>query len=252
MRRYWIDPQFIYSDLVTIQGDSFYHICGVCRQKQDDQFEVLGKPDTAYLVKIIEVHKNKAVAQILEARTIIKPKGPEIILNLCLPKNQTLDLIIEKAVELGVDHIQPVMNEFSFIKKSDQWSSNRLERINKIVLSATQQSGRSDLMPVLEPKKLTDVVQFWANQTPRYPGLMAYENSSPVPLKMTLSDKCPDLKKSEKIYLFVGSEGGFSMNEAQWALDQGLILVNLGSQVLRVETACISLISAIKYEVELM
>lgn len=251
MRRYWIAPEDINSSSVFIKDEAFHHIFGVCRQELGSEFEVLGSPDSmALLVRVTKVAKKSAEAEIISKRLIPPLPSPLLVLNLSIPRLPVLESVVEKAVEMGVDRIQLFTSKHSFLKKPQDLSPARLERLQKIVLSATQQSGRSSLMPILPPLVFNEALAKWINQAPHSAGLIAYENSQVLGLKNQLQGL--NLKSASEVWMFIGSEGGFDPAEVQIAQDKGLVCVGLGQQVLRVETACLALISSLKYDLGLM
>jgi 16S rRNA (uracil1498-N3)-methyltransferase len=158
---------------------------------------------------------------------------------------------VEKSVELGVHRIQLFTSEHSFIRSPKDFSGNKLERLNKIILHATQQTGRGDLMNLELPKPWPQLLENFVNRRDKIRGLLAYESlDSSQSLKTKLANL--ELASQQEVWLFVGSEGGFSSTEVSKAQDKGLEIVSLGSQILRVETACVVFIGSLKYELGLM
>lgn len=253
MRRYWIPKNQISEDSpapqVEISGDTFHHIFDVCRQEKGSHFEVLGNGQKAHLIEVTSVEKKKAFGKIIETREIPALPKPNLVLAISLPRFPVMEAVIEKAVELGVTRIQPFYSEFSFIRKAQSLSESKEERWKKIVISATQQSGRGDLMEISQPLDMNEVLHQF-NQKTFKKGLFAYEGASTLGIKkqlkkQLLSQAWEDLNE---FWLFVGSEGGFSPTEVEEFRQVGLDPVTLGDQVLRVETACITLLAVLKYE----
>ncbi|QDK39005.1 16S rRNA (uracil(1498)-N(3))-methyltransferase [Bdellovibrio sp. NC01] len=252
MRRYWIEKKDLFQDQVNFTGDVFHHIFDVCRQEVGSKFEVLTEDSKAYFVEVTQVTKKTAVGRVLEERIIPALKTPHIHLVLSISRFPVMDAVMEKAVELGVKSVQPFFSEFSFLRKGEKLSDNKLERWDKIVRSATQQSGRGDLMQVQDPipfEKISSLI----NQKDGQVGLFAYEGTSTLSIK----DYCNKVKSEhpqgvKDIWIIVGSEGGFSHNEVKHFTELGLHPVTLGQQVLRVETACMALVSVLKYDFDLM
>jgi 16S rRNA (uracil1498-N3)-methyltransferase len=243
MRRYWTEAKI--AELINIEGDEFHHIVEVCRQQVGSKFELL-QNGTAYFVEVIAVKKKSLTAKCLEKRKLPTLSPPFIHLCVSLPKLPTFELILEKAVELGCFKLHPFVSDYSFVKDPNhERVRNKSERWQKIVKSATQQSGRGDLMelePLVSLRRLIDQM----NQTPRSVGLFAYEGESSQSVKAAILD----MKRynPEHIWIFVGSEGGFSQKEVEFFVNQKMQPSTLGDQILRVETACLSLVSIIKYE----
>lgn len=247
MRRYWVEPDHISEDTVEISGEVFHHIFDVCRQEKGSHFEVLDGRGQARLVEVIDVKKGKASAKILKTRELAKPPAPHLALALSIPRFPVFDAVIEKCVELGVHEIYPFFSDFSFVGHQDKISPSRMERWKKIVISATQQSGRGDLMKIHSPQKLSELKEIFNRDVNPW-GLLAYEGETPVTIFAELKKASPR-SSHEKIWLFVGGEGGFSTKEVSELENWGVKAVTLGEQVLRVETACITLVSILKYEI---
>ncbi|KYG68384.1 hypothetical protein AZI87_03800 [Bdellovibrio bacteriovorus] len=252
MRRYWIEKKDLFQDQVNFTGDVFHHIFDVCRQEVGSKFEVLTEDSKAYFVEVTQVSKKNATARILEERVIPPLKEPHIHLALSISRFPVMDAIMEKAVEMGVKSIQPFFSEFSFLRTGEKLSDNKVERWDKIVRSATQQSGRGDLMKV-QPAIPFEKVSGLINRDAGHVGLFAYEGPSTLSIKDYVQQvKSQNPQGVKAIWIIVGSEGGFSHNEVEKFQELGLRPVTLGPQVLRVETACMALVSVLKYDFDLM
>lgn len=250
MRRYWVPAEAVSTDQVDFSDEVFHHIFDVCRQEVGSKFEVLTGNQQAYLVEVTQVGKKRAQARRLETRQLPPLKKPYLVLALSICRYHVMDAIVEKAVEMGVTRIQPFFSEQSFIRKANSLPAGKLDRWEKIVKSATQQCGRGDLMPIAKPMDLAEIRSIF-NPDQRQLGLFAYEGASTQGLKDCLKPSL-GLEKPEEIWVFVGSEGGFSQTEVQLFKNWGLESISLGEQVLRVETACITLLAILKYEFDLM
>lgn len=253
MRRYWIEKKMLQDNQVHFSGEIFHHIFDVCRQKVGSKFEVLNEDSKAFLVEVVQIHKKEAFAQILEERFIPLLPDPKIHIALSISRFPVMDAIIEKAVEMGVFEIHPFFSEFSFLRTGEKLSPQKKERWDKIVVSATQQSGRGELMKVHAPQEL-DKVLMQFQQADSTLGLFAYEGQATLGIKEALKNLRTAFGPVpvQNIWIFVGSEGGFSYQEVEVFRQKNLEPVTIGSQVLRVETACIALIAAIKYEFDLL
>ena len=270
MRRYWIPSEMIESGEVTLSGDVLHHIRDVCRMHKGSKFEVIvgqGDKGVAHLVEITGETKHESFARILETRAIPEIPRPRIHLALSIPRFPVFEAVIEKAVELGVYEIHPFFSDFSFIRTPknalDQTWEKKLPRFEKIVQGATQQSGRGDLMNIAKPIDFAAMLGLF-NRTPKARGLFAYEGDAVLTAKEGIQAVIGGAAAGtaaatgagegdlEEAWIFVGSEGGFSNAEAKSFQEAGLSTVTLGSQVLRVETACVALVSILKYDLDLM
>lgn len=248
MRRYWLDLQNKNGEQFTIRGDTFHHIIDVCRQDLGSKFEILCEDSIAYFVQITTLGKKEAIATIIEKRAIPPLPFPKINIALSFPRLATFDMILEKSVELGVAKIQPLVSDYSFFKslgsvpeKTDRWQ--------KIIMGATQQCGRGDLLKLEAPQNLDT---FLKGINPREDVLCLFPYEGEVPLSIKRHLQSINKKPIKDIWLFVGSEGGFSLSEVEMFEQNQIQPVTLGNQILRVETACLTLVSILKYEFDLL
>ena len=244
MRRYWIDRQYHASGHFKIEGDLFHHIFDVCRQELGSRFELLcdGK---AYLVEVTDLHKKAATAQIRETRELPKARTPKLHLVLSIPKFSTLETILEKSVELGVSEVHLCFSDYSFVRTPEKFTTERMARFRKIILGATQQTGRGDLLTLHSPQSLDQLLT--SHPELEKVGIFAYEGEGEIGLR----ERLEQIPTPENLWLFVGSEGGFSQKEVSTLKEKGLKPTTLGQQVLRVETACLALLSVLKYHFQL-
>ncbi len=242
MRRYWIESRYQKEEGFELRDETFHHICNVCRRSLNDRFELIvqGK---AYLVEIVELENKSAFAKIIESREIPPPPPPEIHLAISLPKLQTFEKVLEKMVELGVTAIHPFTSDFSFVKSASKIPSKKFQRWEKIILGASQQTGRGELLKLTEIKPL-GVLLKEEFMTSGGLGLLAYEGEGEKSFKKHLQSHHSGLAP---IWIFVGSEGGFSSKDLNLFKDYKLLPISLGDQVLRVETACVTIVSILKY-----
>lgn len=263
MRRYWLesdafrtnqkqkleDPDSMLGAEVLIEGDSLHHIRDVCRQTVGDKFEVLFA-GSAYFVEVVSEKKRELLAIIRDVRKITPLPFPRIRVALAIPRFNVLEDVLEKLVELGVETVQPLFSDNSFIRTAtDTWTAKE-SRFQKIIQSATQQCGRGEKMTLEPARKLGEFLETVAiNPSGPVAGLFAYEVGT-VPVRALGASI--SAKKPEAVWIFVGGEGGFSESEVLQFKKKGLEAATLGAQVLRVETACVALVSVLKYELDLM
>lgn len=250
MRRYWVPRESVEGDEVSLTEDTLHHIRDVCRMHLGSKFEVIVEgTQSAHLVEIVSETKKESRARILETRAIPELPRPHIHLALSVPRFPVFEAVVEKAVELGVKAIHPFFSEYSFIRTQTEVWDKKVSRFQKIVQSATQQSGRGELMTISKPLELVELLQTF-NRSPGAAGLFAYEGDA----RLEAKDGVARIARMnpQDAWIFVGSEGGFSDEEVESFQTVGLTSVTLGRQVLRVETACVALISILKYDLDLM
>ena len=253
MRRYWSDSLLLGQDSYLIEGDLFKHIHKVCRQSLNDHFELMGPQGIAVLVEVVHVGKKSLKAKFISKRNLPSLKSPYIHLMLSVPKMKALEAIVEKSVELGVYSLQIFTSEFSFMQSKSK-VENRRERLNKIIRSACQQSARSHVLRLPKVLSFSEILDAYKLEPkPQTQALAFYEGQAKSLEELGLFLGCSKAKESPfgHLWLFVGSEGGFSRSEVdafKWAQIPSL---SLGEQVLRVETACVMAVSILKYKLGL-
>ena len=173
---------------------------------------------------------------------------PQIRIHLfqALPKGEKLDLVIQKSVECGVYDITPFESERCIVKFKADAEERKRERRNKIALEAAKQSGRG-IIPVVNTTLTFEQMLTEAKRSDAV--IFCYEGEGTQPLGKIL----PGIKKSGAgdIAVIVGSEGGFSVCEAEMAEKSGFFMAGLGKRILRTETAPLFALSCMVYELEL-
>ncbi len=268
MRRYWIEKSQIENvgdngdigGLVHFKDDQLHHIFDVCRQAVGHHFEVITEDSVAYLVEVLEIKKKSATAKIIETRQIQKLPKPHIHIALSISRYPVMDSIMERAVEMGVTSILPFVSDYSFIRKEKELPVGKIERWKKIIISATQQCGRGELMTIHDTSSMNKMLET-INPNQKNWCLFAYEGQNLKSIEALLHERQNQIKSLttasedqtvENVWLIIGSEGGFSEKEVQNMQKLGLDPVTLGAQILRVETACLTLVAILKYVFGLM
>jgi len=249
MRRYWLPAGSLDEERVIFDGEVFHHIFDVCRQEVGSRFEVLLDNNKAYLVEIRTIEKRRAMGMVLEVRDVPTLPSPFLKLAVSVPRFPVFEAVIEKSVELGVQSVFPFFSEHSFVRNQDKISESKWDRWQKIIVSATQQSGRGQRMELSPARSVIDLLDQF-KKAPKAQGLFAFEGTTTLGVKEYLEELLP-VSSPEEFWIFVGSEGGFSEREAQMFSEAGLRPITLGSQILRVETACVTLVGILKYHFDL-
>ena len=239
MRRFWLDRSCLLDGEFLIKGSSYHHIVTVSKIKKGEPFEVFVEGYQKYEAALTSISHSKATAKILSVKPASAIPKPYIHLAVSVPRFSKLDLIVEKSVELGIKEIHPFISELSFIRKASDFSESKHKRLNKIIESALAVSGRTE-KPIFHQACTFQEIEVPKNHL----ALMAYIQERDKSLKSVLNSLS---STPEQIWLFVGSEGGFTEEESVHFVKQGGHLFSLGEQILRVETACLLALSALKY-----
>ncbi|MCP4481668.1 MAG: 16S rRNA (uracil(1498)-N(3))-methyltransferase [bacterium] len=244
-------PQFIIKPIniknnqiiLTTKDADFHHIFHVLRFKVGDKINFLSLENISYTTRVTSLTATESVLKILQEQ--ILQKKDKFTLFQALPKNKKMDFIIEKAVELGVDEIVPLISQNVIIKTI---KTTKLNRWQEIAIAATKQSGNPLIPKIHPPQSFSDAIK---NINQKSINLIGYENSKNA-LPSDLKQPLPKNDKNIAINLIIGSEGGFTQTEIDNAKIMGWQNFRLKGNILRAETAPIVLISIIKYKLDLL
>ena len=236
MPRFFVES--VESDFVEITGEDARHIALSLRMKNGEHLVLCdGKGREADAV-IREAFPESVVLDILERKNSAAEPETEVILYQALPKFDKLEYIVQKSVELGVSKIVPVLTSRCISRPDEKTMKKKLERLRKISDEAAKQSGRGKLPEVGEMLSFKNaVLEMSKTETP----IFFFEHAQ-YPLHEIM-----EKRTGGKISMMVGSEGGFSDDEAAFASEHGLLIASLGPRILRCETAPVAALSAIMY-----
>ena len=240
MHRFFIPRPF--KQEMQITGQDAHHMIDVLRMQPGDRIQVVADDGVSFIGEIIAIGTNTAT---ISAREILRESHePDVKISLFqgLAKGDKMELIIQKAVEIGVSDIFPVAMTHSVVVLEASKAEKKVERWQKIAESAAKQSKR-DIIPIVhEVMTLQEALQKKNNDLL----LVAYESENKVSLKEALQ-----LHKNVKtIGLVIGPEGGLAAEEVEEAVACGGIAVSLGRRILRTETAGLVAATAILYETD--
>ncbi len=244
MQRFYIEEKDILQDKIFInkKNSNYNHIVKVLRMDIGDEIYCsYNKND--YISKILEIDSDKITLSIEEVKENDTEPKTFISLYQGLPKQDKLELIIQKSVELGVSNITPVETKFC-IAKINKKSKDKTTRLQKISENASYQCGRGIIPKVNEPLTFKQLLQLDFSDALN---IIAYEKEENITIKNVLQNH----KDATKVNIFVGAEGGFSEDEIEKLKEKGFYTITLGKRILRTETAPLNLISSIIYEYEM-
>jgi len=235
MPRFPIAENQVNNDEAFISGTDYKHVVKVLRLKPGDKITLFDSSSRQYYCKIREISKRDVVVDIERTEQVNTESPIEITLLQGLPKGDKMDYIIEKATELGVSRIVPVITQRAQIRERD-----RKKRWDRIALEASKQCGRT------KPAIIENTLDFDG----------AINSYSEKELAVILHVSCEvsaknyiknSLQAPQSIVLFVGPEGGFTDNEVLLGNKMGFMSLGLGPRVLRTETASIAVLSVLQF-----
>ncbi len=239
MHTFYVPRTQFDEDIVTVVGSEHHHLRNVLRLGLGETIRIIDGVGTVCSATTNKIETELTVAKI-EKLEYHDRTTPSITLFQGLPKHDKMELILQKTTELGVTQIVPTITERSLQKPS----KNRLERWQRIMLSATKQCGRAWIPELNKIQTLQDCLS--AIHT--YDCALIFWEKEPERHIQSVLRKNPEVNS---IALIVGAEGGFTDNEAKDIIEKGCISVKIGSTILRTETAAIAGVAMTAYEYKL-
>lgn len=244
MYQFFIEDENAAEDFVTIEGSDVNHIKNVLRMKPGEKIRVCTRNGQNYFCSISDITESFVRADILEREAESTELPCRIYLFQGLPKNDKMEWIIQKTVELGVYEVIPVAMKNCVVKLDEKKAQSKCKRWQAIAESAAKQSKRTVIpqiqMPLswkqaLEEAKELDVV------------LVPYENERGMEATREIFRSIPE---GASIGVMIGPEGGFSPEEIA-QLDKDMHRISLGRRILRTETAGMATLSMLIYELDI-
>ncbi len=219
---------------VQLQDDAAHYVRTVLRLKNGQEITLFNGQGGEYLGRFVEVSRKRVIIDIEEFIKRNVESSLSIEMGLSISRGDRMDWAVQKAVELGVNRITPLVTERCVIKfKEHDKKQQRLQHWRNIVQHAAEQCGRTQLPEMPEIEELASWV--CAQQ-----GLKLFLDPH---AELTLKDLTPD---GERVTLLSGPEGGFSQEEREIAQDSGFVGIRLGQRILRTETAAVAAVSAVQ------
>ncbi|HBR16846.1 MAG TPA: 16S rRNA (uracil(1498)-N(3))-methyltransferase [Deltaproteobacteria bacterium] len=243
MRRFFIEQLSDKEKMVLITGKELHHLKDVLRLKKGNDVIVFDGKGLEFAGIIETVSKNEARIIIEKKLNISRESQFEIILCQGLAKGEKTDLILQKTTELGASKIIPFVTSRVVTKLKGEQIAKKTQRWQYIALEAAKQCKRSIIPKIEKPTTFAEILSRWPADNKRYLKIIPWEGEKGNNLK--------DILKSDKFsgcVALIGPEGGFSEVEVVEAKKAGFIPVMLGPRILRTETASISVVAIIQYE----
>ncbi len=249
MYHFYTDRSNIFEDHIVLDGPDVNHIRNVLRMKDGEELIICDGEGTDHYCRIRCSDGKKLIADITKSCGSASELPARIVLFQGLPKKDKMELIIQKAVELGVSQIVPVMTKRVIVKTgSEEKGARKLERWQSIAKSAAEQSGRGVIPQVCETVSFDKALEMAGKLEC---SLIPYENAdnSDKGMEETRS-LVRSLKGKKSIGIFIGPEGGFEPGEVSKAVGSGFKTISLGRRILRTETAGLAALAIIGFELD--
>jgi 16S rRNA (uracil1498-N3)-methyltransferase len=230
---------------IIIKGSDVNHIKNVLRMKYDEELLISDGNGNDYMAVIKQyTDNNEVVAHITDEKFQGTELSSKIYLFQGLPKSDKMELIIQKAVELGTYEIIPVATKRAVVKLDKKKEATKISRWNNIAESAAKQSRRSIIPKVNNVMSFKEAINYAKTLDIN---LIPYENYKDMSCTKEIIN---NIERGKSIGIFIGPEGGFDESEVDIAVEAGVKRISLGKRILRTETAGLMIISVLMYKLE--
>lgn len=244
MHHFFVAPAQIEDGVCRILGRDVNHIKHVLRMKPGEQITVRDGASHSYLCELEEIGSQEVLARVLSVQEEDRELSARICLFQGLPKGDKMELVIQKAVELGASEIVPVATRRSVVKLDAKKAEAKVRRWNSIAESAANQSGRGMIPQVASVMSFSQAIDYASEFDCN---LIPYELAEGMTETKAIIQA---LKPGMKIGVFIGPEGGFDLDEIDQACRRGLRPITLGRRILRTETAGLTMLSILMFHLE--
>lgn len=244
MHHFFVDPEDILDNNIIISGSDVNHLKNVLRVKIDEEVLISDGLGKDYYCAIDSVLEDRIIARILDSEYSVMELSSRFFLFQGMPKSDKMELIIQKAVELGVYEIIPVMTKRSIVKLDEKKKESRIKRFNSISESAAKQSRRSIIPKVNNFMSFDEALNYAKDFQIK---LIPYENFKDMGSTRKI---LKEIGENMDIGIFIGPEGGFDQGEIEKARESGCSEISLGKRILRTETAGLAILSVLMFQLE--
>ena len=245
MQRFFVEPHQIDRDRheIHITGNDVNHIANVLRMKKGEELWISDK-EKEYHCVIENAGEDEVLLHILYVQEPDYELQSRIYLFQGLPKADKMELIIQKAVELGAYEVIPVETKRCVVKLDGKKAAKKVERWKQIAESAAKQSKRMLIPNVHEVLTFKEALKYAESMDVR---LIPYELAKGM---QETKEILADIQPGQSIGIFIGPEGGFEEKEVETAISEGAKPITLGKRILRTETAGLAILSVLMFQLE--
>ena len=233
MRRFLVDPRTIAGDLATLAAEEAHHIASVLRLQPGTVIELIDGQGLVYQGRLELVARTKVTVRLLTQQREPEDAAAPLFLLQALLKGKKMDVVVQKATELGVHTLQPLVTRYSEGRGNPE---RQAERWQRIMVEACKQCRRA------QPMRIAPLTDLAAVPLPEAgPRILFWEGETTVPLR------AEHLSPPGPVCLLLGPEGGLHQQEADAAGAKGFQPVSLGRRILRAETATLAAVAIVQY-----
>jgi 16S rRNA (uracil1498-N3)-methyltransferase len=236
LTRVYVEEKLAAGKSLVIEGSAANHIMRVLRSREGDAVTLFDGSGGEYGARITGFRRDSVQVEVQEHRDVERESRLDLTLAQGISRGERMDWVMQKATELGVARIVPVITERTIVKLDEKQSARKVEHWRGIVIAACEQSGRNRVPEVAAPCAFYEVLR----------------KDDRAGHKLLLSPlgrlNARELTLTGPATLLVGPEGGLSENEHELAVDAGFEQVRMGPRVLRTETAAIAALTILQHD----
>ena len=244
MQHFFVSPQQVKEEKIYVEGSDVNHIKNVLRMKLGEKLTVNDGEGWQYLCEVESYEADMAVLHIVEKSKAETELSSRIYLFQGLPKQDKMELIVQKAVELGAYQVIPVSTKRAVVKLDAKKAGKKVERWQQIAVSAAKQAGRGIVPTVGEVCTYAQALKM-AEELDVV--LIPYELAEGIEETKQI---IAGIRPGQSVGIFIGPEGGFEEEEVALAAKAGAKPVTLGKRILRTETAGLTMLSVLMFHLE--
>lgn len=247
MQRYFLQRDAFKTDTVELPQDVVHHIGTVLREGPGYQMVLLDGTGVEYVCEVITIEKKTGTAKVLEELVATTELPVDVTLAYALPKGDKVELVAQKATELGLHHLLLFESKRSVAKWDAKKAPKKVERLQKIMQEAAEQSYRA-VVPTCQYVTSRHMMNALADYDAI---IIAYEESAKQGEHSGLATVVHALEHGQRLLVIVGPEGGFDEEEVAAWMNHGARPCAFGPRILRTETAPLYVLAALSYALEL-
>ena len=245
MYQFFVEPEAIAGNRVSITGKDVNHIKNVLRMKEGEELAVSNGVDgKEYRCAVLSMTEDEVLCELRFVKEDAVELPVKVYLFQGLPKADKMELIIQKAVELGVYEIVPVSTKRAVVKLDAKKEKNKLTRWQSIAEAAAKQSKRACIPQVTGVLSFKEAIKKAGEMDVK---LIPYEMAEDMSYTREVIGS---IVPGQSVAVFIGPEGGFAEEEIASARESGVTPITLGKRILRTETAGMTTLSILMYELE--
>ncbi len=244
MQHFFVTPSQVKGEKIYVEGMDVNHMKNVLRMRCGEELMVSDGNNLKYRCSVEGYEEEQAVLRILEEMDVDTELSSRIYLFQGLPKQDKMELIVQKAVELGVYRVIPVSTRRAVVRLDQKKAGKKAERWQQIARSAAKQAKRGYVPEVAFPMSYREALEA-ARELDVI--LIPYELAKDMKETKEIIER---IRPGKSVGIFIGPEGGFEKEEVELALEYGAMPVTLGRRILRTETAGMAMLSVLMFHLE--